>query len=97
MALTHSVTSKGRVAHEALEARSRRELLRLTRQVVTFTAPRWRNDGVVSIVVRDPALTKADIRSAFDEIHEKLHVDRVALRVDDRERRGLLAVFSRCQ
>jgi hypothetical protein len=97
MALARAAASHGRVAHGALEARSRRELLRLARQVVTVTAPRWRHDGVVSIVVRDPALTEGDIRSAFDEIHEKLHVDGVELRIDDRERRGLLAVFSRAQ
>ena len=95
MALAHAAASKGRVAHGALEAHSREELLKLTQNVVIRSAPRWEKDGVVSIVVSDPALTEADIQSAFDEIHEKLHVAGIALRIDDREQRGLLAVFEK--
>jgi len=81
------------VTHAALEARSRRDLLRLTRELVTQRAPRWRFGGEATIVVRNSELTGDDIRSAFDEIHEKLHVRGILLRVDESGRDSIRAVF----
>jgi hypothetical protein len=75
------------------EARSRRDLLRLTRTVVALKAPRWSEDGTETVVVRDPRLTSADVRVAFDEICEKLRVDGIDLDVEDDGDDLLLAVF----
>lgn len=92
MALVRTPAGTARVAG-APEARSRRDLLRLTRTVVALKAPRWGGDGTETVVVRDPGLTPDDVRVAFEEICEKLRVDGIDLEVEDIGDELLRAVF----
>ena len=93
MTLTRTASGAARVAHGALEARTRRDLLRLTRTVVAVKAPHWRSGGTETVVVKDPKLTADDVRVAFEQICEKLRVDGVALEVRKQEPAALWAVF----
>jgi hypothetical protein len=93
MALVPIVSGTSRLAYGAPEARSRRDLLRLTRTVVAVKAPRWRREGAETVVVRDPNLTPDDVRMAFDEICEKLRVDGVRLEVEGEGDELLRAIF----
>ena len=93
MALVPTVSATARLAYGAPEARSRRDLLRLTRTVVAVKAPRWRGEGAETVVVRDPKLTPDDVRVAFDEICEKLRVDGVRLEVEGEGDEMLRAIF----
>ncbi len=93
MAFTGTASGAARVAHGATEARSRRDLLRLTRTVVAVKAPRWAGGGAETVVVKDPKLTPDDVRVAFEEICEKLRVDGVHLEVLRHEPAALWAVF----
>jgi hypothetical protein len=93
MALTRTASAASRVAQRALEARTRRDLRRLTRNVVTVEAPRWAGSGTETVVVRNPKLTAADVRVVFEEICEKLRVDGVDLEVQVQEPMALRAVF----
>ena len=74
------------------EARSRREIFRRTCAVVLDSAQTWGDEGV-AIVAMSPTLTRADVRSAFDQISEKFCVTGIDLRFDEHESGRLQAVF----
>jgi hypothetical protein len=93
MALARTVSGAARVAYGAPVARSRRDLLRLTRTVVAVKAPRWGGGGAETVVVRATSLTPDDVRVAFEEICEKLRVDGVDLHVEADGEELLRAVF----
>jgi hypothetical protein len=99
MVLTHSASKQGRIGHQPLEARSRREIFRHICAVVFDVAARWGDrwgdaiDEDAAIVVTSPLLTRADVQSVFDEISEKYHVGGIALRFDEQDGRPLQAIF----
>jgi len=97
MVLAYSAPKQGRIGHEPLEARSRREIFRHICAVVFDVAPRWGDaiDEGAAIVVTSPLLTRADVQSVFDEISEKYHVAGIALRFDEQDGRPLQAIFDR--
>jgi hypothetical protein len=79
-----------------LRARSRGDLLCHARRVMETTAPRWSRGDETSVVVHDPQVTPEDVRIAWEQVCEKLHVEGVELEL---EQRGdeLLAVFRASQ
>jgi hypothetical protein len=95
MVLAHSAPRQGRIGHEPLEARSRREIFRHICAVVFDVAPRWGDaiDEGAAIVVTSPLLSRADVQSVFDEISEKYHVAGIALRFDEQDGRPPQAIF----
>ena len=91
----HSALKQGRIGHEPLEARSRREIFRHIYAVVFDLAPRW-GDAIcegAAIMVTSPLPTPADVQSAFDEISEKFHVAGIDLRFDEQDGGSLHAIF----
>ncbi len=74
-------------------ARSRRELFHETCAIVFDLAPAWSTGGAATVVLSDPLLTRALVRSAFDEISEKFRVTGISLRFDEQEAGGLRAIF----
>ena len=74
------------------EARTRHELLCEICAVIFGLAPAWTDDSSSAklVVTR---LTRADVRSAFDEIGEKFHVGGIDLRFAEQEDGHLQAIF----
>jgi hypothetical protein len=64
------------------------------RTVVLHAAPGWRADGRAMILLANTSLGVAEVQAAFDEIHEKCHVEGVDLSVDQHDGR-LRATLSR--
>jgi hypothetical protein len=60
------------------------------------TAPHWSRGDEARVVVHNPQVTPEDIRIAWEQVCEKLHVEGVELEL---EQRGdeLLAVFRASQ
>jgi hypothetical protein len=55
------------------------------RTVVLHVAPEWRAEGHATILLMSASLELADVRAAFDEIHEKCHVEGIELSVDEHD------------
>ena len=84
-----SVFSRQAAGSTRLVARTRLDLLRCTRSVVCEVAPDWGDeDDAVTIVVTDPQLTRAGVRSAIDEIDERYHVSGIDLEIDEQPGRA---------
>jgi hypothetical protein len=79
-----------------LRARSRGDLLCHARSMMVTTAPRWTRGEETRVVVHNPQVTPDDVRIAWEQVCEKLHVEGVELEL---EQRGdeLLAVFRASQ
>ena len=92
MVLVRSAAKQGRIGPKLLEARSRPEIFRHTCAVVFGLAPRWGDDGGVTVVISSP-LTRADVEAVFDEISEEHHVAGIALRFDEQPGGHLRAIF----
>jgi hypothetical protein len=45
------------------------------RAVILHVAPEWRPDGCTTIVLTSTSLGPSDVQAAFDEIHERYHVE----------------------
>ena len=75
----------GGIGPEPVVARSRHELLLHMRTIVLHVAPGWAADGCTTILLTSTSLGHVDVQSAFDEIHEKCHVEGVDLCVDEHE------------
>ena len=85
MPLLARAPRSGRAGSERAVARSRRELLLHMRTVVLHEAPGWRADGCATILLASTSLGVVDVQAAFDEIHEKCHVEGVDLCVDEHD------------
>jgi hypothetical protein len=84
MPLVASAPGRGATVHDRFAGRSRRDLLRQIRAVVAV-APLLAGDRVVTVAIECPRLGSDDAASAFDEIHEKLRLAGIDLRVEERE------------
>ena len=74
------------------EARARREVILRTCVVVLELAETWGDEGAVELVMRPP-LTRADVRSAFDEVSEKFRVGGIDLCFEEHESAPRRAIF----
>ena len=74
-------------------AHTRAELLRHLRAIVRDLAPAWEEWDRATIEIADRRLTRRDVQSAFDQIEEKYHVDRLTLRFDKRAGEPLHAIL----
>ena len=74
------------------EARSRRDVIVRTRAVVLDLAQTWGDEGAAVVVMHSP-LTRADVRSAFDEVSEKFRVGGIDLCFEEHESGRLQAIF----
>ena len=45
------------------------------------------------MVVKDPRLTRVDVRAVFDEVSEKFRVTGIRLRFDEQKDEGIRAIF----
>jgi len=84
MPLVASGPGRGATVHDRFAARSRRDLLRQIRAVAAV-APLLAGDRSVTVLIECPRLGRDDAESAFDEIHEKLRLAGIGLRVEERE------------
>jgi hypothetical protein len=96
MPLLAPASRPGRAGSEPVVARSRHELLLHMRTVVLHVAPEWRAEGYATILLTSASLGRADVQAAFDEIHEKCHVEGVELSVDEHDGR-LRATLTRAR
>jgi len=84
MPLVVSGPVRGATVRDRVAARSRRDLLRQIRAVAAV-APLLAGDRVVTVSIECPPLGSDEVESAFDEIHEKLHLSGIGFRLDERE------------
>ena len=80
------------IAGERSEARARREVILRTCVVVLDLAQTWGDEGT-AVVVMHPPLTRADVRSAFDEVSEKFRVGGIDLCFEEHESGPRRAIF----
>ena len=82
---------RGAPAREHAGATLRREQLQRSRKAVLEAANKCDN-GQTAVVIVEPPVTRADIRAAFDEIDEKLHLVGIRLQFED-EKDTVTAIF----
>jgi hypothetical protein len=80
---------------EPLVALSRHELFQHLCTVVFDLAPGWEEGDSAIVVVASPPLTRADVRSIFDQIREKYHVVGIEVFLDEPDDEPLRAIFVR--
>ncbi len=95
MAVGYSKPKQSRSACQVLEAREREELFRHTCAVVLRLGPTWKHEGTAIIVVKDPALTRADVKAMFGAICEQYRVGGIGLRFREEDGEPLHAIFER--
>jgi hypothetical protein len=93
MAFVQSASKQGRAVREPFVARGREDLFRQLCAVIHVLAPRWDENGSATILVIGPGLTRALVKSTFDEICEQHHVVGIELRFQEREGTPLRAIF----
>ena len=87
------VMRRGTAGSVVLAACSRQELLQQIKTVAYDIAPRWSDDDSATIVITSPLLGRADVKSAFDEIDEKCHLDGIDLCIHQQQDEHLRAVL----